>query len=228
MHARPSRHRARASKNAAKRIWPPRCRRWRFYLGRRRLRQRLCTLPPFFRIRVPRALIYRLVSPSRLAPARTRPPARVMSIHNSRQGRVLSTFLYSLVLLTLRVSAICYYPDGTVTPGDVPCLTGNDPSFCCSFGYACLNNQICMTTPHTPNATNTYVRGSCTDPTWRSANCPSFCVNPDPPWKDDTGGGEGMVLCPNTTNTFYCFDFNEDAVNCAERLNIAVEAAGMN
>ncbi|KAF2479227.1 hypothetical protein BDY17DRAFT_313780 [Neohortaea acidophila] len=144
-----------------------------------------------------------------------------MSIQASTQGRVLSILLSFLVLSSFQVSAICYYPDGTVTPGDVPCLTGNDPSFCCSFGYACLNNQICMTTSHTPNATNTYVRGSCTDPTWRSANCPSFCVNPDPPWKDDTAGGEGMALCANTTNTFYCVDFNEDAVNCAERFNNA-------
>ena len=138
-----------------------------------------------------------------------------------------SSILLSFILLQTQVSSICYYPDGTVTPADVPCLSGSEPSWCCGFGYACLSNKICMSTPRTPNATNKYVRGSCTDQTWRAANCPSFCVNPNAPWKDDTGGGEGMALCSGTANTFYCVDFNDNAVDCAALKNIAVEAPGM-
>ncbi len=85
-----------------------------------------------------------------------------------------------------------------------------------------------MFTNHTPaSAGDTpYVRGSCTDKSWRSANCPSFCVNPDAPYSDNTSGGAAMAKCSNTTDLFYCIDLNTDAVSCAEGLGLAIQGTG--
>ncbi len=78
------------------------------------------------------------------------------------------------------VSAICYYPDASTAPQDTPCLNSAGDTFCCGEGYVCLSNRICKSVAATndPNSQSTYVRGSCTDPTWRSSACPSFCIDP--------------------------------------------------
>lgn len=151
------------------------------------------------------------------------------SLHVMSRHHIWLRFLFSLSFFPHRVISICYYPDGTVTNQDVPCLPGDEASWCCGFGYACLSNKICMATNYTTGTDiSTYVRGSCTDKSWRAANCPSFCVNSAAPASDDVSGGEGMALCPNTTNTYYCIDFNQDAVNCAKLENIAYQATGKN
>ena len=76
-------------------------------------------------------------------------------------------------------NAICYYPVGLRrAPQDVPCLGGTDPTFCCAPAYTCLSNGLCMEKNETHDALSVdkYVRGSCTDQTWRAAGCPSFCI----------------------------------------------------
>ena len=60
-------------------------------------------------------------------------------------------------------------PEGTIS---------RDHTFCCGPGYTCLSNGLCMQDNETHDglSANTYVRGSCTDQTWRAAGCPSFCI----------------------------------------------------
>jgi len=135
--------------------------------------------------------------------------------------------LTSLTLLST-AHAICYYPDGTTTLSDVPCNSGSEASFCCGYGFACLSNKICMATSLTihRNDTQTYVRGSCTDESWRSGNCPNFCVQGDDPWYDNMSGGEGMIICPGSTSDFYCYDYNVGEVSCKDQNNLAVIGTG--
>jgi hypothetical protein len=113
--------------------------------------------------------------------------------------------------------AICYFPDGiTVANNDVPCQD-TDESVCCGPGYACLSNKICQWTkavvgdkPPTP-----YFRGSCTDPTFRSENCPLFCLGSG----ETPNGGIGMSQCPDSDTLFYCQGDKhvEAAGNCSAK-----------
>ncbi|KAB5547142.1 hypothetical protein GE09DRAFT_1130082 [Coniochaeta sp. 2T2.1] len=103
-------------------------------------------------------------------------------------------------------SAICYYPNGDASPQDLPCNDDTDHSTCCGPGYACLSNNICVPTgleKQIPNAAK-FVRGSCTDKTWRSGNCPNFCVNEA--HGDTLDGGIGMAKCPGNKDMYYCMD----------------------
>jgi len=142
------------------------------------------------------------------------------------------TFLPCLFLAwhISKVSSICYYPDGTATNSDQPCLSGSEPSWCCGHGFICLDNKMCMATPQQLEADHglaPYVRGSCTDKTWRDGNCPNFCVNGDAPVNDLLSGGMGMMKCQGTDEqVFYCVDGNMETVDCAAQKNVAVIVSG--
>lgn len=136
------------------------------------------------------------------------------------------TFFIIFLSSFASIEAACYYFDGTITNSDVPCLDGSDPSLCCSYGYACLSNGVCMATEQTPNATASFVRGSCTDDTWRDKNCPNFCLNDNDPNDDTTGGAQDMDLCDGSNWAWYCLDNNVDAVSCGNLTNIALQSPG--
>lgn len=129
-----------------------------------------------------------------------------------------------LIIIASRVEAICYYPDGSVSPQDTPCSDQTSESTCCGQGYACLTNNICMATGaelQKPDA-SIYVRGSCTDKNWRSSNCPLFCINPAAPFNDNVSGGAGISKCPGNKDMYYCVDFATDQVNCTTEKNVLI------
>ena len=86
--------------------------------------------------------------------------------------------LIPLILLSTRACVAaerrkCYYPNGDLVLADSPCDPDAEHSACCGappFGVACLSNKLCRTQP------GDFSRGSCTDPTWQSPECPSFCM----------------------------------------------------
>ncbi len=115
---------------------------------------------------------------------------------------------------------MCYYPDGSQATNDTAC-TSSTNSTCCGNGYACLSNNICMATSadaQKPDAT-LYVRGSCTDQSFTSSNCPLFCLNGT---YDDLGGGEGIALCPDSSTEFFCIDGRYEAgdVSCSGVIDV--------
>jgi hypothetical protein len=72
------------------------------------------------------------------------------------------------LLLQLVVSqATCYLPDGSVAFGDKPCGSSL-PSICCAG--QCLSNGLCFTP-----SDNMLARSSCTDQSWESSVCTSYC-----------------------------------------------------
>ena len=121
--------------------------------------------------------------------------------------RTLRVLAALLVAVSFPLSAaICYYPNGDASPQDVPCRDDTDDSTCCGPGYACLTNNICMATGlerQIPNAAK-YDRGSCTDKSWRSSQCPNFCVNAA--HGDTLNGGIGIAKCPGPKDMYYCMD----------------------
>ncbi|AEO61046.1 hypothetical protein MYCTH_2310829 [Thermothelomyces thermophilus ATCC 42464] len=132
-------------------------------------------------------------------------------------ARVLVLFLAVCRLLP-GTRAACYYPSGLLAPNDTPCRDDTPHATCCGQGYACLSNGICQATGEElkkPGASE-FVRGSCTDKTWRSSNCPLFCINEEYDYLD---GGTGIAKCENTSNDLYvCIDGQESS--CEEGINV--------
>ena len=81
-------------------------------------------------------------------------------------------FRYILFFLTYPslIKSICFLPDGTPNR-DVPCTTNSSVDYCCGEDSICLPNKVCLI------HTGTFSRGSCTDQTWQSSSCPSFCLS---------------------------------------------------
>lgn len=116
------------------------------------------------------------------------------------------TVLYVISFASL-ATALCYFPDGKSVPRqDTPCRSNGFATFC-GQGYACLSNNLCMLTEHVADAIpgqSKYVRGSCTDQTWNSPNCPNFCIVPAN--GDNFSGGMGVTKCEGTQDRYYCMN----------------------
>ena len=81
---------------------------------------------------------------------------------------------------TMADAQTCYYPDGTVAPGDTPCRSpsiGEGSSACCAKAHICLSNSLCL---HT-DGQEAIARGSCTDETWQSSECAQYCSDGNSP-----------------------------------------------
>ncbi|KAH7310631.1 hypothetical protein B0I35DRAFT_481935 [Stachybotrys elegans] len=99
-----------------------------------------------------------------------------------------------LALLPLAL-AMCYTPDGTPVPRDIPCNQDGGVSMCCDRGYFCHSNGICQPENMSIDVPNRFIRATCTDESWESPECVSFCTTANP------GGGEWVVRCTNSTST---------------------------
>ena len=121
--------------------------------------------------------------------------------------------------------ATCYYPSGREAPNDTPCRNDTPFSTCCAQGYVCLSNGLCQATgddvarPGVPQ----FVRGACTDGTWRSTNCPQFCMTDGVDFLD---GENGVLQCRNTTDdVYFCLNSRSRTdSSCDERRNVLVFA----
>ena len=101
--------------------------------------------------------------------------------------RRLLSLASSLLVALLSCTAVaqdqrsCYYPDGSLALKDTPC-TSDTSTTCCGQGFACLENGICQVTTLAQafdpnlNPSINYYRGSCTDQSWSSPECPQFCI----------------------------------------------------
>ncbi|KAK1759938.1 hypothetical protein QBC47DRAFT_117571 [Echria macrotheca] len=133
-----------------------------------------------------------------------------------------STIHLGILLLVSSASAACFYPDGTVAQ-DTPCTDTTAQSSCCGTGYACLGHSssffLCQATGdefQKPGGSQ-FVRGSCTDKSWRSSNCPNVCVDPN---RDNIGGGNGVAACPRSDALFYCISTGLGVENCTTGFNL--------
>lgn len=130
----------------------------------------------------------------------------------------LALFIFEAFFLSTFVTAICYYPDQSMTFQDVPCSDEGEHSNCCGPGYACLSNKVCRQSHEDADGAPlpfTYGRGSCTDRTWRSSACPSFCLIGQSRkhssmfaaqigFTDRSRAVLGMDNCDQTTEHTYC------------------------
>ena len=77
------------------------------------------------------------------------------------------SLILPLLCLPITTLQTCYFPSGDTAASDIPCSTSGDSACCISNGY-CLSNGLCITEM-------VLAWGSCTDQTWTSSACPSFC-----------------------------------------------------
>jgi len=96
-------------------------------------------------------------------------------------GLALCNLLLLLVLLPMASltspSAPCYFPDGTYIDFDAPCFPDRPQSFCCGRNHTCMSNGLCRWPDAEMPSPLAYIRGSCTDRTWNSPECPQHCAN---------------------------------------------------
>lgn len=103
-------------------------------------------------------------------------------------GKKMSTFALQLFLWCVLVmpplseasGSQCWRPNHTLLAEyDHPCEPSHDESFCCGVGWTCAYDKICY--PTSALGSNwlsfTPTRGSCTDISWTSSECPNFCVS---------------------------------------------------
>jgi len=81
--------------------------------------------------------------------------------------------LLYLVTLSRAANVACYFPDNSVAINDTAC-TEATVSTCCQAGATCLDNGLCF--DPFGSAVGGYIRGSCTDKTWASVDCPQYCT----------------------------------------------------
>lgn len=121
-----------------------------------------------------------------------------------------ATFILFLIFTSL-VTSICYFPNGDIANNNFPCNGDAENSHCCNSGYVCYDGGLCLPWE---GYEDKYVRGSCTDQTWRSGACPSYCVT-------NPRGGAGIGQCPglgdDDTDVLFCTTGSEeaDALKCS-------------
>jgi len=96
--------------------------------------------------------------------------------------RHLPSWQYLLILGSLgrvafAVSELqpCYAPNGDLAQGgNFPCFLDQDVSPCCGEGSICEASGLCKVAGST--GVSDLIRGSCTDRTWNSPECPQYCL----------------------------------------------------
>lgn len=76
-------------------------------------------------------------------------------------------------LLSIAV-AECYYPDGKIASGLIPCNATSSVTHCCRKSDVCLSNGLCFS-----SGLGSIVRRGCTNSAWNSTECPNFCTTED-------------------------------------------------
>jgi hypothetical protein len=110
------------------------------------------------------------------------------------------------ILSALADVPLCFYPDGSTAQSDFACNLTAEHSFCCAVGYNCLENKICVAVGESD-----WNRGSCTDKSWNSPECPRFCMD------FRQNGGSFIVNCAEDAGVC-CYDTlvfpEENRVDC--------------
>ncbi|KAK6536682.1 hypothetical protein TWF281_000903 [Arthrobotrys megalospora] len=101
----------------------------------------------------------------------------------------LSLFLVVLIQIATKSLCACYYPNGDLAPDDIACSLSQGHSACCGADSICFANGLCFDVVSVNIA-----RGSCTDQSWGSPQCPQICSDKNDP-DERPGGGLPIFRC---------------------------------
>ena len=121
-------------------------------------------------------------------------------------------------ILAVSQGATCYAPDGEAALGNYPCFLDQAVSPCCGGGYICEASGLCKVVGS--QAVSDLIRGTCTDSTWKSTDCPQYCTSNQPQellcyccwrWTAAATGGTILISCQNVTNSDldFCCDHTD-------------------
>ncbi|APA13525.1 hypothetical protein sscle_11g082950 [Sclerotinia sclerotiorum 1980 UF-70] len=110
----------------------------------------------------------------------------------------------------------CFLPNGSVDLNGIPCLSGDNTSPCCGSDEFCSTNKLCVS----KNNTNKFSRGSCADPTFSAASCPSFCQG-----ANDNGS---LLPCGEPSLGKFCCDEGEGFACCSTPSKVFSVGRGTN
>ncbi|KAK4089437.1 hypothetical protein Purlil1_6426 [Purpureocillium lilacinum] len=119
----------------------------------------------------------------------------------------LTTLLTTLSLVSGAAAQTCYWPNGSEADNLLPCSHGPDPEYstCCFKGHYGLSNGLCFE----PLGMTMY-RAGCTDRTFNSQSCASFCYGDK--YEISVGASQsGVWTCGD--NKFACTPFSCSANN---------------
>lgn len=115
----------------------------------------------------------------------------------------LAFFAFLLLQVVIPISAqLCYNPNGSIS-NDRPCNSSADVSVCCEDGFVCTENKLCQPMGWYDGSDGNplqLIRGTCTDKTWKSGNCPGHCIAESPT------GGEWVMRCGSNSQEYCCSD----------------------
>ncbi|KAJ4325467.1 hypothetical protein N0V94_000610 [Neodidymelliopsis sp. IMI 364377] len=119
-----------------------------------------------------------------------------------------------LTILTCSATVLaqkCYFPNGGEVASDTVCNPNALVSACCYDNQACLSNGLCVSDPHDPVKARLH-RGTCTDASWKSGNCPRHCLDID-------NNGVPVYSCnATTTDSYCCYDGCDCNANSASEI----------
>ncbi|CAD6451831.1 4559ce5b-cab0-4b26-9265-326b9ff7cca1 [Sclerotinia trifoliorum] len=110
----------------------------------------------------------------------------------------------------------CFLPNGSVDINGIPCLSGDNTSRCCGSDEFCSTNRLCVS----KNNANKFSRGSCADPTFSAASCPSFCQS-----AKDNGS---LLPCGEPSLGQFCCDEGEGFACCSTPSKVFSVGRGTN
>jgi hypothetical protein len=115
-----------------------------------------------------------------------------------------------LLLAAPLINATCYWQNSTlaldapssIAPDDTACFPDQTNSPCCGTGWTCLSDGVCYIEQ---DGNPFYYRGTCTDRTWNSQQCPGWCFAQNsntsiPLAKCTEANGEDWYCCPGEDN----------------------------
>ncbi|KAF2643269.1 hypothetical protein P280DRAFT_367648, partial [Massarina eburnea CBS 473.64] len=107
--------------------------------------------------------------------------------------------LTAVFALSSRAASECYFPNGDLSGSDTICNPNALVSSCCYDNQACMSNGLCMSNPHDASKARLH-RGTCSDKTWKSGNCPRECLSV-------ANDGASVYSCNQTdVDSYCCFD----------------------
>ncbi|EEP79600.1 predicted protein [Uncinocarpus reesii 1704] len=115
-------------------------------------------------------------------------------------------FVAPSILFASSDARTCYLPTGEIAENDAPCFPQNPESSCCGGStYVCATNNMCAYYDG-----SYYIIGSCTDKTWNSPACSSYCY-----FRDHIHNS--VFRCAAYDDTYCCAD--GPPCNCTTRAN---------
>ncbi|AEO66599.1 uncharacterized protein THITE_118802 [Thermothielavioides terrestris NRRL 8126] len=118
----------------------------------------------------------------------------------------------SLLLLAVDLTAglnRCYYPNTNEATGDFPCDPDAAVSMCCGEGSMCLSNKSCK------GPKQNMIRGSCTDQTWESLDCPLYCYLGESVGSSDVNFPSMLPIHANLARNGKVANIGPDLISCS-------------